>query len=61
MVLAAMHSGVACRAQRNEILFGIVAGLAAKLFVVNFQIRHCAARLTPPVIASQNLLPQNFV
>jgi hypothetical protein len=35
--------------------------MAAKLFVVNFQVRHRAARLAPPAIATQDLLPQSFV
>jgi hypothetical protein len=48
-------------AQRDQVLFGIVAGMAAKLFVVDFQVRHRAARLTPPAVATQDLLPQSFV
>ena len=35
---SAMYPGMAFCAERDEILFGIVAGVAAKLFVVNFQI-----------------------
>jgi len=31
--------------------------MAAEVPVVNFQIRHRAARLTPPAIATQDLLP----
>jgi hypothetical protein len=30
--------------------------MAAKLMVVNFQVRHRAARLTPPAIATQDVL-----
>ncbi len=52
---------VALRAERDQILFRIVAGVAAKPFVVNFQIRHRATRLAPPVISAQYLLPQVFV
>jgi hypothetical protein len=52
-----MCTGVARRAKCNKVLVGIIAGLAAKLFVVNLQVRHRAARLTPPAIATQNLLP----
>ena len=36
VALAAMHSGVACRAQRDQVFFGVVAGVAAKLFVMDF-------------------------
>ena len=56
-----MQGQVAVAAQRDQVLFGIIAGVAAKLFVVNFQVRHRAARLTPPAIATQNLLPQSLV
>jgi hypothetical protein len=42
---AAMHSGVACIAKRNQVRLRIVAGLAAKLLVMNFKIGHCATRL----------------
>jgi hypothetical protein len=31
--------------------------MAAELFVMDFQIRHGAAQLTLPVIATENLLP----
>src|ERR1019366_9070389 len=57
----AMQGGMTCNADCNEILLGIVAGVATKLFVVNFQVRHGAARLTPPVVATQDLLPQSLV
>ena len=52
---------VACGAERNQIGFRIIAGLAAEFFVVHLKIRHCAARLTPPAITTQNLLSQNLV
>jgi hypothetical protein len=41
---------------RDQVLFGIIAGLAAKLFVVDLQVRDRAVRLTPPAIPTQNLL-----
>jgi hypothetical protein len=43
-----MSDGMAKSAHRYEVLFGIIAGVAAKLFVVDFEVRHRAARLTPP-------------
>src|ERR1017187_9647418 len=52
---------VACGAERDEVFFGIVARLATKLFVMDFQVRHRAARLTSPAIATQHLLPQTLV
>jgi hypothetical protein len=30
-----MHAGMALRAQRDQVLLGVVAGMAAKLFVVD--------------------------
>ena len=58
---AVMRSGVARSAKGNEVLLGIIAGLTAKLFVVNFQVRHSPTRLTPPAIATQHLSPQTLV
>jgi hypothetical protein len=43
-----MHAGMALRAEGDQVLLGVVAGMAAKLFVVDLQVRHRAARLTPP-------------
>jgi hypothetical protein len=39
----------------------IVAGVAAILFVGDLEVRHRAAGLTPPVVATQDLLAQTFV
>jgi hypothetical protein len=58
---AAMRFRVALCAQRDQVQLGIIAGLTAKLLMVNFQIRHCATRLTPPAIATRNLLSQILV
>jgi hypothetical protein len=53
-----MHASMAPRAERDEVLLGVVARLAAKLFVVDLQVRHRAARLTPPASHhDQDLLP----
>jgi len=60
-VSAVMCNVVASDAKRDQVLFGIVAGMAAKLFVMDLQVRHRAARLTPPGIAAQDLLPQPVV
>jgi len=56
-----MHSGVACRAKRNQVLLRIIAGLAAKLFVVNLKVGHCAARLASPAVATQHLVAETVV
>ncbi len=58
---AAMRSGVTCRAERNQVLLGVGSRMAAELPVVHFKIRHRATRLTPPTIATQDLLAQTFV
>jgi hypothetical protein len=44
---------MAIGAQCNQVFFGIITRMAAKLFVVEFQVRHSAARLTSPAIATQ--------
>jgi hypothetical protein len=56
-----MHAGMALRAKRDQIFFRIIAGVAAELFVVNLQVRHRAARLTPPAITMQHVLSQPLV
>ena len=52
-----MHARMACNAERNQVLFGIVTGVAAKLSVVDLQIRHRTACLTAPAVSAQYLLP----
>jgi hypothetical protein len=47
--------------ESDQVFLGILAGVAAKLFVVDFQVRHRAALLTPPPVATEDLLPQSFV
>ena len=43
-------------AERDEIPGRIISGVAAKLLVVDFKVRHSAAGLTAPAIAPQHLL-----
>jgi len=43
-----MNQLMALPAYGNQVLFSIIAGLAAKFLVVNFKIRHGAARLASP-------------
>jgi hypothetical protein len=52
---AVMQVGVACSAKCDQIAFGIIAGLAAELFVMNFQVGHRSAALTSPPVAAQHL------
>lgn len=46
-----MHFRMTSRAQRDEVQLRIVSGVAAKLSVMNLQVRHGTARLTSPAIA----------
>jgi hypothetical protein len=48
-------------AERNQVLLGIVTGVAAKLSVVDLQVPHRAARLTLPAITAEHLLAELFV
>src|ERR1700722_6440437 len=52
---------MAIDAQRNQVFFQVGAGLAAKLFVMKFQVRHRAARLTSPAVTTKDKLPQPLV
>ena len=56
-----MHSGVARCAHRDQVIFRMVAGVAAELSVVHVKVRHRAARLTPPAVATQDLLAQPLI
>jgi hypothetical protein len=47
-----MLLSVATCTQRDQVQFGIFARMAAKLFVMDFQVRHRAARLTAPAIVA---------
>jgi phage shock protein PspC (stress-responsive transcriptional regulator) len=47
---------MALRAKRNKIFFGVVAGMAAEFLMMNFELRHCAAMLTPPVVPPEHLI-----
>src|ERR1019366_7137510 len=61
VALAAMPSGVACGAERDQVLIRVGSRMAAELPVVHLKIRHRATGLTPPAITTQDLLPQTFV
>ena len=49
------------RAQRNQVVLGIVPGSAAKLFVMNLKIRKAAAGLTSPSIPLQDFSTELLV
>jgi|HubBroStandDraft_6_1064221.scaffolds.fasta_scaffold05418_8 hypothetical protein len=48
-------------AQSDQVLLRIIAGVAAKIFMVDLKIGHRAARLAPPAVTTQNLMAQLFV
>jgi len=52
---AAVHRSVACGTEGNQILPRIITGVAAKLFVVDFEVGHRTARLASPTIARKHL------
>ena len=52
---------MACGAKRDQVLFGVAAGVTPKLFVMDFKVRHGAAGLTLPAVATQDLLAQTFI
>ena len=56
-----MQGGMTCSAHSNQILFRVVARVAARLFVMDFQVGHRTAQLTPPAVPTEDLLPQTVV
>jgi len=56
---AAMRSGVARRAEGDQVLLGVSSRMAAEFPVVHFEIRHRTTALAPPAIATQDLLSQH--
>ena len=56
-----MLSGVACRAQRNQVFVSVFPRMAAEFRVMHLKIRHRATGLTPPAVSTQDLLAQTFV
>jgi hypothetical protein len=56
-----MHSGVACRTERNQVLLRVVAGVAAEFFVVDFEVGLRATQLTSETVAKRHLVAELFV
>ncbi len=56
-----MRSSVACGAQGDQVLLCVSSRMAAELSVVHLKIRHRPTRLTPPAIATQDLLAQPLI
>jgi len=51
-----MRSGVACRAQRDQVVLRVGSQMAGELPVVDLKTRHRATGLTPLAVATQDLL-----
>ena len=56
-----MSTRVACGAECDQVFLGVLAGVAAKQFVMDLEVRHGATRLTVPAIAVQDLLSQALI
>src|SRR5271169_9601 len=56
-----MNPSMACGAKRNQVLLGIVAGLAAKFLVVDLEVRHRATQLALPPVTMEHLSAELFV
>ena len=52
---------MASSAERDQVLLGIIAALAAKFLVVNLQVRPGPATLASPAVAAQHLFPELVV
>ena len=51
-----MHIPVAFCTERHQVFLRVVAGVTAKLSMMDFYVRHRATRLTPPAITTKHLL-----
>jgi hypothetical protein len=58
---ALVDTGMASCAKSDEIFLRVVPGVAAKCLVVHFKIRHRAATLASPTVATEYLLTDVFV
>jgi hypothetical protein len=45
-------------AQCDQVSLGVVPGMTAQLFVMDFKVALLATQLTPPSISTKHLLPQ---
>jgi hypothetical protein len=59
--LLAMHLRVTCGTERDEVLLGIVSGLAAVLFMVDLKVQPRAASLASPAVPPQDLSTELLV
>jgi hypothetical protein len=57
----AMLARMATVTECYQICLAIITRLAAKLLMMNVQVRHGAARLTAPSVSAKDLLPKTFI
>jgi hypothetical protein len=57
----AVNQCMALETESDKVFFSTLAGVAAKLFVIDFQIRHRAAGSTLPAIPTRHKFPQSVV
>jgi len=51
-----VNLSMATDANGNEVLVGVAPRMTAKLFVVDFEVGHRTAKLTTPIVTTQDLL-----
>lgn len=56
-----MHCRVASIAQRDQVLFRIVARVTPEIFMVDLKVGHRAACLASPTISAEDLVAQLFI
>jgi hypothetical protein len=56
-----MCATMASRAERDQVFLRISTQVASEFLVVYFQVRHSAAGLASPAIATQHLLPEPLI
>ena len=57
----AMHPCVTRRVKRDEVVLGIVSGLASVLFMVDLKVHSRPARLASPAVPPQDLSTEFLV
>ena len=56
-----MHLRVTYRTERDQVLLGIVSGLASVLCMVDLEVHSCAATLASPAVPLQDFSTELFV
>ena len=56
-----MRFSMAVLTEDNEISFRVIAAVAAKELVMDFEAAHCTTRLAAPAVSPEYLLPQILI